>query len=159
MDAMDFLKKIFRGKQTKQESQMGQIVTAANKIVNHYGAFMRSSAFPAPFCVADTKKLPYEKQTIKEGFILLMRLCDDPKAKELLKVGYVSLANFQEGVSETDLGVDLRKLPNVKDIDFNDGNEVATVIKQTHAMIHSSDKFKEKVEKERLLLERGVSEI
>ena len=128
--------------------------------MNHYGdGFMQDTAFPAPLCVADTKKLPYEKETLKEAFILLMRLCDDPKTKELLKYGYLSLASFQEGVGETDLGLDLERLPKVKDIDFNSGNEVARVINQTHTMMHSSDKFKEKVEKERLLLERDVNEI
>jgi len=156
---MDILKKIFGGKQAKEESQTRQIIDAATKIVNHYGAFMQSSTFPAPLCIADTKTLPYEKDTIREALILLMRLCDDANTKQFLKFGYVSLANFREGVGETDLGLDFGKLPQVKDIDFNDGNEVARVIKQTHAMIHSSDKFKEKVEKERLLLEKDVSEI
>ena len=156
---MDFLRKMFGGKQTKQELRTRRILTAADKIVNRYGAFMQSSTFPAPLCIADTKKLPYEKETIREALILLMRLCDDDNTKGFLKFGYVSLANFQDGVGETDLGLDLGKLPKVKNIDFNDGNEVASAIKQTHAMMHSSDKFKEKVEKERLLLERGVSEI
>lgn len=146
----------FGRKQTKQESQTTQILY---NIVNRYGAFMQSSAFPAPFCVADTKKLPYEKETIKGAFILLMRLCEDPKRKELLKYGYVSLANFQDGVGETDLGLDLEKLPKVKDIDFNDGKTVAAIIKEAHVMTHSADKFKEKVEQERLVLEKDVTEI
>lgn len=149
----------FGRKQEKQESQTMQILTAANNIVNRYGAFMRSSAFPAPGCVADTKKLPYEKEAIKVAFVLLMKLCNDPEKKEFLKYGYVSLANFQDGVGETDLGLDLEKLPKVKDIDFNDGKTVAAIIKESHAMAHSADKFKEKVEQERLVLEKDVTEI
>jgi hypothetical protein len=59
------------GNQTKPKSRAVPTVTTAEKVVNDYGVFMQSSAFPAPFCIADTKKLPYEKETIKEALILL----------------------------------------------------------------------------------------
>ena len=149
----------FGRKREKQELQTMQILTGANNIVNRYGAFMRSSAFPAPGCVADTKKLPYEKEAIKVAFVLLMKLCNDPEKKEFLKYSYVSLANFQDGVGETDLGLDLQKLPNVKDIDSMTGRRWQQLIKAAHAMTHSADKFKEKVEQERLVLEKDVAEI
>ena len=63
-------------------------------------------------CIADTKKLPYDKEIIKTALILSFKLCDDPKTKEMIKVAYIGLADFQEGVGTVDVGLDIRELPN-----------------------------------------------
>lgn len=156
---MGFFKKLLGGKQKERETQMERVLPAANKIVNDYGHFMQSPTFPAPGCIADAKKLPYDKQTIKNALMLSMKLCDDSKIKEMLKVAYISLADFQNGIGETDVGLDIRKFPNPQDIDFNDRTQIKSVAKEMDSMMAFYEKFKKIVEEERRLLQEDVAQI
>jgi hypothetical protein len=78
-------------------------------IVQAYGKILETSA-PAPGTVADVNKLPYTKQQIKEALIAVLRSTDDPQMKEYLKIGYIQLADWQEGVGESNQGLDLSNI-------------------------------------------------
>ncbi len=82
---------------------------AAEKIVQDYGAALGSSA-PAPGCVADIHSLPHPKEQIKQAFVFALRLTKDPQMREQLKVGYISLADWQEGVGSSIAGIDLTNM-------------------------------------------------
>ena len=155
---MGILRKIFGGNQRAQEKQMEKTIAGVNKIVNDYGDFMQSSAFPAPGCIADTKKLPYDKEIIKTAFILSLKLCDDPEMKEMLKVAYVGLADFQDGVGLVDVGLDMRKLPNPQNVDFNDRTKLECISKKMERLMESFEQFKKKADEERQSLLRDISQ-
>ena len=78
-------------------------------IVQAYGKILETSA-PVPGTVADASKLPYPKQQIKDAIVAALRSTDDPQMKEHLKVGYIQLADWQEGVGETNQGLDVSAL-------------------------------------------------
>jgi len=136
---------------------MERDLSAANKVVNDYGDFMQRPAFPAPGCIADTKKLPYDKQSIKNALILAIKFCDDFKMKEMLKVAYISLADFQDDVGKTDVGLDMRKFLNPQSMDLNDRAQFESVATQMDSMMGSYEKFKTIVEEERRLLQKDVA--
>jgi len=78
-------------------------------IVQAYGKVMETSP-PAPGSIADATKLPYTKKQIKDALIVALRNTDDPLMKEQLKVGYIMLADWQEGVGESNIGLDLSNI-------------------------------------------------
>jgi hypothetical protein len=55
-------------------------------------------------------KLPYPKEKIKEALIIGLGLTSDSQMREMIKVAYIHLADWQEGVGDTDLGLDLSKI-------------------------------------------------
>jgi hypothetical protein len=83
-------------------------------IINAYGAFLEKSA-PTPGCVADASKLPFPKARISEAILFSLGR-SDPQMKEMLKAGYLELANWQEGVGPEDRGIDTSKLTGAVDI-------------------------------------------
>jgi hypothetical protein len=84
-----------------------------NKIASDYGAVLASSTAPMPGCVADVCKLPHPKEEIKKALVYALRIVEDPKMRNALMICYISLANWQEGVGDTDVGIDLTKVdPN-----------------------------------------------
>jgi len=83
-------------------------------VVQAYGNILANNA-PVPGCVADTSKLPYPKETIKEALITALKLTEDQQMKEHLKVGYIQLADWQEGVGKTDQGFDVSALEMKQD--------------------------------------------
>lgn len=86
-----------------------------SKIASDYGAVLASSAAPAPLCIADARKLPHPKEEIKRALVYALRIAEDPHMRNALKICYISLANWQEGVGDTDVGFDLTKIdPNAK---------------------------------------------
>jgi hypothetical protein len=83
-------------------------------VASDYGAVLASSAAPAPGCVADARKLPHPKQDIKRALVYTLRIVEDPHMRNALKLCYVSLANWQEGIGDADVGIDFTRLdPNV----------------------------------------------
>jgi hypothetical protein len=54
--------------------------------------------------------LPFPKEKIKVALIIGLKSTNDFHVKEMLKVGDVQLADWQEGVGETDLGLDLSNM-------------------------------------------------
>jgi len=85
-------------------------------IVQAYGSILEASA-PVPGTVADVSQLPYTKQEIKDAIVSALRMTEDPQIKEHLKVGYIQLADWQEGVGEANQGLD------VSAIDMNQDTE------------------------------------
>ncbi len=85
------------------------------KIVQSYAAVLETSA-PYPGTVADVNKLPFPKQEIKTALIGALYLTEDPKAREHLKVAYISLSDWQEGVGEQDQGLKLSLIDQNKSI-------------------------------------------
>jgi len=107
---MGLLDRIFgRAKGERQHTPTGMTADAAEKIVQDYGAVLGSSA-PAPGCVADLRNLPHSKERIKQALVFAIRLTKDPQTREQLKVGYISLADWQEDVGIDTLGIDLTKM-------------------------------------------------
>ena len=155
---MGVLKKLFSGNQSAKEKQVVKTLAEANKIVNDYGDFMQSAAFPKLGCIADTKKLPYDKEIIKTALILSFKLCDDPETKEMIKVAYIGLADFQEGVGTVDVGLDIRELPNPQTIDLKTMNQFESISKQMERMMESLEQFKKKADEERQALLRDLSQ-
>jgi hypothetical protein len=74
-------------------------------IVQAYGRILETSA-PVPGSVADASKLPYPKHQIKDAIIAALRSTDDPRIQEHLKVAYIQLSDWQEGVGESNQGLD-----------------------------------------------------
>ena len=77
-----------------------------NKIVQEYGSAMVNCG-PPPGGVADASKLPYPKLKIKKAIIQALQLADDPGMATSLKGGYTQLSDWQEGVGDANVGLDL----------------------------------------------------
>jgi hypothetical protein len=73
-------------------------------IINDYGSVMLHKS-PAPFYISDVKKLPHSKDTIKQALLMILRVNGKSQLMDALKIGYLQLANWQEGVGELDLAV------------------------------------------------------
>jgi len=115
----------------------------AEKIIQSYGAVLQTEA-PQPGCVADTIKLPFPKEKIKAALIFGLKGTDDQQTKEMLKVGYIQLAEWQEGVGEIDVGLDLSNM------DLND--DPVKLAEQVSAQGSGHEKWQPivKAEQERL---------
>lgn len=64
--------------------------TEAEAIINAYGATIMAKPHP----VADERNLPYSKDKIKEAIRIGIASTTDPKMIDMLKAGYVTLADF-----------------------------------------------------------------
>lgn len=124
---MKLLNRLFGRTKTEQTASDSLTLAAAakkilaahaslNKIATDYGAVLASSAAPAPGCVADARKLPHPKEHIKKALVYVLRVIEDPQMRNALKICYISLANWQEGVGDTDVGVDFTKIDPTADI-------------------------------------------
>ncbi len=80
----------------------------AEKVIQAYGAYQAESA-PVPGTVADVSQLPYPKAKIKRAILIGLGAVQDIQQKEMLKVGFMLLADFQEGVGEKNIGLDISK--------------------------------------------------
>jgi hypothetical protein len=65
----------------------------AMKVINAYGNVLADRTSP----FGDVSDLPYAKARIKEALIHGLATGNDPKVRELLKAGYITLADFQPG--------------------------------------------------------------
>ncbi len=105
---MGLFSRIFGGGESKR-SDAPMTPQMAEKIIRDYGVILQTEA-PTPGCVRDVSKLAYPKEKIKEALIIGLRSTSDSQMKEMIKVGYIQLADWQEGVGDTDLGLDLLKM-------------------------------------------------
>ena len=115
----------------------------AQKIVQEYGAALRLVS-RANRIVTDAANLPYRKELIKQALILELILSTDAKDRELLKVGYISLVKWQEGVGELPIEWDIPKA--IRDANGDStglakriGPDLDRVIKWQHAMKEEQD--------------------
>lgn len=106
---MRLLDRIFGRTKAKQHTPTGMTPETAEKIVQDYGTVLESSA-PAPGCVADVCNLPYSKERIKQALVFALCLNKEPQRREHLKVGYILLADWQEGVGSGTVGIDLTRM-------------------------------------------------
>ena len=79
----------------------------AEKIIHAYGAAMTSRKS----LYADAAELPYPKATIKMALLIGIAATQDKKARELLKTGYVTLADWQEGIGPGPHNLDVVERP------------------------------------------------
>lgn len=75
-------------------------------VVNAYGGLL-AQGHAGSGVISDTKFLPYPKETIKAALITALRITTDKQMRENLKVAYISLADFQDGVGPNPIGVNL----------------------------------------------------
>jgi len=73
-------------------------------IIQKYGHIVLHES-PAPFYISDVSKLPYPKDTIKQALMMALGVNGKPQVMDALKVGYLQLANWQEGIGEADLSI------------------------------------------------------
>lgn len=106
---MGLLDKILGRSKSDQPTPATMRVEAAEKIVQEYGAALRSVACPGRY-VTDVRNLPHPKEHIKQALILALRLNTDPTEREALKIGYISLADWQEGVGDIPVSLDPTKM-------------------------------------------------
>jgi hypothetical protein len=102
---MAVLARLFN-RQGKPDAMQAMRPREAAAIIQEFGAVLEFHA-PAPGCVADTSKLPYSKQRIKDAVILGLYMNRDLRVRELLKGTLLALADWQDGVGEIDQGSDL----------------------------------------------------
>jgi hypothetical protein len=123
---------------------------AAEKIVQEYGACLRSLSIPGRF-VMDAGSLPHPKELIKQALILALRLETDPKQREALKSGYIMLSDWQEGVGDEPVGLDVTKM------DLNaDPIELA---KRIHDPLDRLNKWQAVAKEEREALKSELQEL
>ncbi len=70
-------------------------------IIQDYGYIMLHQS-PPPFYISDVRKLPHTKERIKQALLLALNVSGKPQMMDALKVGYLQLANWQEGIGEAD---------------------------------------------------------
>lgn len=81
----------------------------AEKIVHEYAASILSEISTSRSIIA-ADRLPYPKKLIKLALILWLHLETDQKQREVLKSGYLGLADWQEGVGNEPVGLDMTKI-------------------------------------------------
>ncbi|ACV68905.1 hypothetical protein [Desulfohalobium retbaense] len=96
----------------KNQSQDNNIVS----IIQEYGKAIEYDA-PKPGCVADENKLPFPKNTIKKAIISELKSSGNDEIKEYLKVAYIQLADWQQGVGPIDKGPDMSSIDKNQDIE------------------------------------------
>jgi hypothetical protein len=106
-DSMSAFKSIFEQNNTGDDSDM--TFEKAADIAGSYSDVLEYSA-PSPGTVADASKLPYPKALIKQAIILLLEINTDLQIKEQLIFAYLLLADWQEGVGNTNAGLDLSNM-------------------------------------------------
>ncbi|MBT4795879.1 MAG: hypothetical protein HON83_05575 [Candidatus Marinimicrobia bacterium] len=134
----------------QQYSKNGSVDLPSNKIeiiVQAYGGVLENSA-PVPGCVSDSKNLPYSKQEIKQALIAALKLSADPKIKEYLKTGYIGLADWQDGVGDSEQGLDVSTL----DMSQDTQTLAKTVIEQSER----SEKWNVLVQQEQEVLKQEL---
>jgi hypothetical protein len=120
------------------------------RVVQAYGKVLETSA-PVSGTVADAEQLPYSKQKIKEAIVAALRSTDDLQTKEHLKVSYIQLSDWQEGVGKPDQGLD------VSTLDMN--QDVESLAKVVVEQSSGSEKWTAIAQKEQEILKQELQEL
>jgi uncharacterized protein YlaN (UPF0358 family) len=155
-------KKSVQQKNEEDKKLLMDAIRSAEKIVHVFGEFIESPQYPGMNTIADTKILPYEKEVIKEALKLYMKVTKDEEYKKLLKTVYTFLADFQEGVGETNLGETPSTVPEIKDKNNMTEEEKLAILYLAKKWTEKRQEvapFEEKVEKERELLALEVAKL
>jgi hypothetical protein len=147
---MGLLDKLLKVTKSDQPTTTELTLDTAIKIIQDYGAFVESATH-APGCVVDARNLPHPKQRIKQALILALRSTTDPQKRDWCRTGLLYLADWQEGVGNEPVGLDLRKI---------DRNATPTEqAKQAGPMLDGWKKWSEIVEAERKAVWQELTEL
>ncbi len=127
----------YKGKDESESQDMP--LEEMNKIVQEYGSAMVNCG-PPPGGVADVSKLPYPKSKIKKAIIQALQLDDDPEMATSLKGGYTQLSDWQEGVGDANVGLDLSTFG----VDMDTNERAEAFLKRQSQM----EEWKDKVDSE-----------
>jgi len=106
---MGLLDRLF-GRSKAKTSPTGTIDPAfAQQVVNDFGAALGANSARAGG-VSDASELPHSKETIKAALLFALSFPQDERARDQLKAGYLSLADWQDGVGTSAHGLDFSKL-------------------------------------------------
>lgn len=130
------------------KSHSSMAVNDAIEIAQDYGGIMLHKS-PAPFYISDVNKLPHPKDSIKQALMVILRTNGKQQVMDALKIGYLQLANWQEGVGETDLALGM--------VD----NAINGVDSVRGATIHPDevDRWNDVLEEERIMLKDDLVSI
>src|SRR5829696_8024078 len=81
-------------------------IEQALDIVSAYGEALEAKREP----IADSRDLPYPKDTIKWAILVVLGAIRDPAQREPLRAGYVSLSEWQDRAALESLGFDSARL-------------------------------------------------
>ena len=81
-------------------------IEQALEVVNAYGEALEAKREP----IADSRELPYPKDTIKWAMLVLLGAIPDAVQREPLRAGYVSLAEWQDRAALESFGFDSARL-------------------------------------------------
>ena len=81
----------------------------ARNIVADFGEHLEAKPV-APGTVRDCSELPHPKELIQSAFERLFADGVDPEWREALKIAYVALASWQNGVGPSTVGLDASKM-------------------------------------------------
>jgi hypothetical protein len=144
---MGILSRLFGKKAQATDFNEAMRPELAMEIIEAYGAILEHHP-PSPLSVADSSQLPYPKEKIKEALITGINLTDNKNMKETLKIVFVELANWQQGVGDKDQGLDF------SEIDLNgDPRKALELYKKQHDDL---DKWTPLVEAERAASEKEL---
>lgn len=89
------------------DNDKAPLLSQAELIINAYGKTLEYLGPVPGSSVADEQKLPFPKAQIKSAIIFAIRANPDKKQQEILKTGYLCLADFQPGVGSKNIGFEL----------------------------------------------------
>ncbi|SPJ17443.1 hypothetical protein SBBP2_3090007 [Burkholderiales bacterium] len=111
-ERMGLLDSIFHRKKAESSNSSAispevaeEALTAAERIIQDYGAAMLSKRATQSGRIADVRKLPHSKELIKQAIVLVLRVTEDSQFREQLKSSYLLLAGWQEGVGDAMVGI------------------------------------------------------
>jgi len=134
----------------ERQSSSGMPYTKAVEIAGDYGALLEHGA-PVPGTVADITKLPYPKSEIREALIVILQATSDRYMREQLKIAYISLAGWQEGVGCSNIGLDL--------VNMELSQDPKALVEQVLARGKDYEKWAPIVEAERKRLQSELEEL
>ena len=95
-------------------------------IIQAYAKCLENRALSTSI-VTDSKELPCSKEEIKAALLVAMNANIDPVQKKHLAIGYVQLADFQSGVGDKLVGLDISNI----DIDADGVELLAEQVSQS----------------------------
>ena len=117
-------------------------------IIQDYGYIMLHKS-PAPFYISDVNKLPHPKENIKQALMMALSVNAEKQTMDALKIGYMQLANWQEGIGEVDFAIGA--------VDGDEG--VKEKIKRITSNYEEVDEWCELIEEERVMLKSDLVSI
>jgi hypothetical protein len=106
---MGFLDGLFGRRSSNEPVEAALSKEDMVQTIRDYSAVLTAGSPPAN-CVADVSLLPHSKERIKQSLLFGLLITKDEHMQGALVAGYLSLANYQEGVGPHVLGIDVSKV-------------------------------------------------